>query len=155
MLQKLFFLVSLLGVNHAGWYTNGNGFTIGLVFAAVISLIAGLLFYYVWGKLKSVTLLHYIITALIAMAATLLVVFFTARHMLLAYVNDAGLTAIDPTIFSQIQHGTFDMWLFAINAAIWCAVFYFLFSCVLKEGSTYYNIPFGNKSRISKKAIKK
>ena len=55
MLQKLFFLVSLLGVNHAGWYTNGNGFTIGLVIAAVISLIAGILFYYVWGKLKSVT----------------------------------------------------------------------------------------------------
>ena len=155
MLQKLFFLVSLLGLNHAGWYTNANGYTLGLVIAAAVALLACILFYYAWGKVRALTMGHYIVTSLASMAVTLLVVFFTARHQLLAYVSKAGLTEIDPSILSQIKNGTIDMWLFAINSAIWCVVFYFLFSCILKNWSTHYNIPFGNRNRISKTTIKK
>lgn len=155
MLQKLFFLVSLLGLDHAGWYTNDNGYTTGLVIAAVIALVACVLFYYAWGKVRALTMGHYIITILVSMVVTLVTVYFTARHMLLAYVAEAGLTEINPSILSQIKHGTFDMWLFAINSAIWCAVLYFLFSCILKNWSTHYNLPFGNRKRISKTVIKK
>ena len=155
MLQKLFFLVSLLGLNHAGWYTNNNGYTTGLIIAAAVALIACLFFYYIWGKMRALTLGHYIITAVVSAVIALFVVFFTARHMLMSYVGEAGLTQLDPSILMQIKNGTFDMWLFSINSALWCVVIYFLFSICLKNGSEHYNIPFGNRKRISKTVIKK
>lgn len=152
MLQKLFFLVSLLGLDHAGWYTNDNGYTIGLVMAAAIALVACIVFYYVWGWMRPIlTNGEYILTMIVTTIITLLSVFFTARHMLLAYVADAGLTEINPSILSQIKHGTFDMWLFAINAALWCAVLFFIFSLILKRWSKLSAIPVGGKVKEIKK----
>ncbi len=155
MLQKLFFLVSLLGLDHAGWYTNDNGYTMGLVIAAVVALLASVFFYYVWGNMRALTLGHHIITNIVSAIITLFAVFFVARHMLMAYVGEAGLTEINPSILTQIKNGTFDMWLFSINSAIWAIVFFFLFSIVLKNWSSHYNIPFGNRKRIAKKVVKK
>lgn len=152
MLQKLFFLVSLLGLDHAGWYTNDNGYTIGLVMAATIALVACIVFYYVWGWMRPIlTNGEYFLTMIITTIIALLSVFFTARHMLLAYVADAGLTEINPSILSQIKHGTFDMWLFAINSALWCAVLFFIFSLILKRWSKLSAIPVGGKVKEIKK----
>jgi hypothetical protein len=153
MLQKLFFLVDLFNVNHSSWYTNSNGFTTGLILAFAVALIACLFFYYVWGKMRALTMMHYILTGIVNAVVTLLVVFFTARKLLTAYAIEAGLSEIDPSILSQIKNGTFDMWLFAINSAIWGVVFYFLLSIVLKNWSELYSIPFGSIKRIKKQTI--
>lgn len=152
MLQKLFFLVSLLGLNHAGWYTNDNGYTIGICIALAIAFVANIIFYYVWGNFKSADLNNgkYVLMGIIATAVTLGVVFFAARKLLVDYVVASDLTSIDPSILSQIKNGTFDMWLFAINSAIWCAVAYFIFSIMLKRWSHYSSIPFEINKRVKK-----
>ena len=150
MLQKLFFLVSLLGLNHAGWYTNGNGYTLGLCIAAAVALVAVIVFYYIWGKLRPLTEGHYYITGIGAAIVSLGIVFLVARKMLIDYIVAADLTSIDPSLLAQIKTGTFDMWLFATNSAIWCFVIYFIFSIVLKNWSPYFYIPFGRLNKIKR-----
>lgn len=155
MLQKLFFLFSITGVPHAGWYTYGNGYTMGLVIAAIVALVTCVLFYYVWGKIRSLTMGHYIVMIIISVVLTFISVFFTARELIGKFASEYSLDQHNPSVFSEIKSGTVDMWLFSANAAIWCIVFYFLFSCVLKNWSTYYNIPFGNRKRAKVTKIQK
>ncbi len=150
MLEKLFFLVSLHEIRHNGWYSTAGGFTLGLVIAAAIALLAVLLFYYVWGSRRSLVTFHYLMTGVVSLVVTLLTNFFVSKYMITEYAKTSGLAEVNPGILGQLSSGTIDMWLFSVNVALLGAVFYFVLSLLLKRWSKCYNIPFGRTKKQRK-----
>ncbi len=140
----IYFLVNGPSQNevYGSWYMD-EGYVLGLVLSIIVAILAVVLFYYLWSKLKPVTALHWFITMGAAAVATFCVNFFIAKGRIVNYISFNALDQADPTAIQRVAAGTLDMWLYSLNSLILAVIFYFIFSVILKRWSNSYNIPFG------------
>lgn len=150
------FLLNLLDLGsdpmaamYYDWYANA-GATIGVLIPLVTSLVFVLLFYYVWSKVKATTAFHWLIMGVLNLIVTFFLNLFMGSSFLANYV----LSLDDPNLLFYVSTWPFpvDLWIFAVNGAIWAILFYFVLSCILKNWSSSYNIPFGKSHKKIKKA---
>jgi len=150
------FLLNLLDLGadpnasqYYDWYQN-TGATMGILLPLVVSLVFVLIFYYAWSKVKATTTLHWLIMGILNLLVTFVLNLFMGRSFLANYVTSLG----DDNLWFYITTWPFpvDLWMFAVNGAIWAIIFYFVLSCILKNWSSSYNIPFGKSHKKIKKA---
>lgn len=150
------FLLNLLDLGgdpnasqYYDWYQN-TGATIGVLIPLVSSLLFVLLFYYAWSKVKATTTLHWLIMGVLNLMVTFFLNLFMGRAFLANYATSLG----DDNLWFYITTWPFpvDLWIFAVNGTVWAIIFYFVFSCILKNWSSSYNIPFGKSHKKIKKA---
>lgn len=161
------FLVNLLhleedpsGVLYVGWYDQA-GALLGALVPVLTSLLAVFLFYYVWGRLGAPKTIHWYLVGCCNALVAFVINLFAGRASLARFVDDKiGLGEVDAAsggvLWIQITSWPFtqDLWFFALNAIIWCVLFYFVFSWILKRWSPVYNIPFGRKYKKAQSYIK-
>lgn len=146
------FLIYFLNLNadevasaYVAWY-GGFGAIIGSVVPAVCSLLCVILFYYVWSKFSATTSLHWLVMSLVNMILTYFVTVFVGKSSLSNYI---AVELQDSDLSDTVAQWPFtaDLWIFGLNAVVWAIVFYFVFSVILKNWSSSYNIPFGGKAK--------
>lgn len=155
------FLVNLLDLygdpvatNYAAWYET-TGAILGAFIPAIISLVMVILFYYLFAKVKALTLLHWMLTSFVNILIVFTTVLFVGRAALANWV-DTNLVAFDDSfqyIYDSVVFFPFtvDLWIFATNSIVWSLVFFFVWSVILKRWSIYNNIPFGSTNTKVKK----
>lgn len=135
---------------YLDWYKT-TGATIGALIPLVTSLVFVILFYYAWSKVKATTALHWLIMGVVNLIVAFFLNLFMGKSFLANYVYT---NLQDDNLWFYITTWPFpvDLWIFAVNGAIWAILFYFVLSCVLKNWSSSYNIPFGKSHKKIKKA---
>lgn len=130
---------------YAVWY-EGAGQTLSLIIPSIVALVFVVLFYYVWSKVKATTTFHWCVMGLLSMIASFFVSLFVARASLVEWiVIELGEESDEISTMVATWPYTTDLWIYAVNSMLWCLLFYFVFSVILKRWSPVYNIPFGRK----------
>lgn len=131
--------------NYVPWY-DGAGQTLGMVIPGLSALLFVLLFYFLWSRMKATTTAHWLLAGFLGMVVTFFASLFIGRTSLGNWIlMDLGDEFEDLQVTVTTWPYTTDLWIYALNCALWFLVFYFVFSLVFKNWSTVYNIPFGRK----------
>lgn len=145
------FLVNLLHLeefdgtcDYVVWY-EGAGAILGIIIPIITSLMFVVLFYYVWSKYKATNTGHWILAGFVNILVAFFLDLFIGRASLANFISELGDEYQDLWYNVATWPFTTDLWVFAVNGAIWCIILYFIFSLILKRWSPVFNIPFGRK----------
>lgn len=154
-MEKLFFLLrqskwlsggeDTWSMGHSLWYVNESGFTLGIILTLLISLFWAASYYQllprIWANMELSRVnwfLFMVINATVVLFVTLLV----ARSGIIDYAAAKGYLTEQPHMRRVLNGFTMDMWLYALQSALYSVVAFFglSFLCRIKSVGRY--IPF-------------
>lgn len=127
---------------YSFWFTN-EGALIGVLTTLLVSLVCVLILYYVVPKFKSINSAIWFSFNLLSAAIAFIATYLIAKPALCKYILYNDLDSVSGQALSYIvEKGTVDVWMYAASVIVWAVLFFFIFSMIFKNFSTYKKVPF-------------
>ena len=130
---------------HSLWYNDSSGFILGIILTLIISLATCIIYYHVFSRIFRnipLTRLNWLLFLIINAAAVFFITFFVAKSGITDYAMANGYIDDAPSILGTLEKGTYDMWMFATQNALYSVIAYFILSFICRIKSRGFNIPF-------------
>ena len=129
---------------HSLWYNDSNGFLLGLILALITSFVICLIFFHVFPNLFNapLTTLKWLLFMVINATAVFFITFLIAKNGIINYAETNDYLSSSPAMLSILKKGTFDMWMFGAQNAIYSLIMYFALTFICRLKSRGFNIPF-------------
>lgn len=130
---------------HSLWYENENGYILGILLTAFISLISCLVYYQIFPRIfrnTPMSRLNWLLFMILNAGVVFFSCYFVAKKGIMEYADLHDYLADSPAMMNILDNGTTDMWLFAAQNSMYSLILFFLFSFICRIKSRGFNIPF-------------